>query len=168
MALLVPYFSFKFSFLPGATAPATPATEALYTVKFPQGKGSFKPGVDIKDVVAPVGGANRLIGSAVTKAMPEYEITLPQIDKNVLSLLLGGPAIAVAPPTTIAVGTQYVNNGWGFIAWYNLGDAVGTPLFSHYGFTCAVLPNGDLSGDPETPGEVKLRIRVLDQAGTFA
>lgn len=168
MALIVPFFSFKFSFLPGATAPVTPATESLYTVKFPQGKGSFKSNADIKDVVAPVGGTNRLIASAVTKAMPEYELTLPQLDKNILSLVLGGAAISPTEPTSIAVGSNYVNNGWGYIAWYNLGDTAGTPLFSHYGFTCSVLPSGDISGDPETPGEIKLRIRVLDTAGTFA
>lgn len=161
--------SAKFHFKQGDTAPITLTDATLYPVKFPEGKASFESKPNELKVQQPSAGVNKVAAKYVTSSETTYNLTLTTYDMNIMSLLLNGPTPTSATlPTTIAVGTDFNHTGWGMVEWYNNGDTLGSPSFTHTGFKCSISSEGAFSMDPEKPAEVTLKIEVLDVSGTFA
>ena len=160
--------SLKFHFLPGATAPATLTTASLYTIKFPEGVGGLTPTVSSIDNEVPVNGILAVDESVVTKSSFEYTYKLKKFDYKILAFLLGGATPATdTPPTTIAIGSDMAHSGWGYMEWYRNGDVANTPSKVHSGFTCQIIPDGELSLDPETFTEISFKIKITATRGTL-
>jgi hypothetical protein len=162
--------SVKFSFLSGATAPATLNTETLYLTKFPECSADWDPKVKTVDVMQPYLGVNQLIKSPVVQALPEYTLTLKSMNDNVTALFFGSAnALATdTEPTTITLGSGWLVSGWGYMAWYENGDAAGTPYRVHAGFQCQLVPSGNLSRDPEKPQEAKILVRLISAGSIYS
>lgn len=161
--------SLKFHFLAGATAPSTPGTSTEYVVKFPEGSGGISVNVDTVDNEVPVNGILGVERTVITKAALEYSYTIKQFDLNILSFFLGGATPTTnTPPTTITVGSDFAHSGWGYMEWYDNGDAGGSPLRKHTGFSCQIIPEGDFSLDPSKFTELKFKIKITATRGTLA
>jgi hypothetical protein len=160
--------SLKFHFLAGATAPTTLTTPALYLVKFPEGTGGLTPSVTSIENKIPVLGILAVDEAVVVESSYEYTYKLKKFDYKVLAFLLGGATPASdTPPTTIAIGSDLAHSGWGYMEWYRNGNTAGAPSHVHSGFTCQVIPDGEISLDPETFTEISFKIKITATRGTL-
>jgi hypothetical protein len=160
--------SFRLFVLPGLTAPATLTTKALYTVDLGEGVGGIKTDATIEDCEVPVAGVNQIEDSDIIKAVQEYSFKYKKLNMNLLSLMVGGPAVAVSEPTTLNVGSNFSNKVWAYIEWYRNGDTAGTPKFKHTGVQLSLSPDGEFSVDTAKHTEVSIKGKLFGAKGTLA
>lgn len=160
--------SFHLYVLPGLTAPTTLTNKALYTVDLGEGTGGIKTDATVEDCESPLAGVNQIEDSDIIKAVQEYSFKYKKLNMNLLSLMVGGPAVAATEPTTLNVGSNFSNKVWAYIEWYRNGDTNGTPKFKHTGVQLSLSPDGEFSADPTKHTEVSIKGKLFGSKGTIA
>lgn len=157
-------------FKQGSVIPATVTDKTLYPFNLPEGTLGINLDVTSEDNEVPVAGVLQVDETVITKFAIKYSYKMKKFDMNIMCLLMGGPTPTdvATPPTTIAVASNLSHSGFGYMEWYKNGDAVGTPFKKHYGFSCQIVPNGELSMDPAKYSEASLDIKITSTKGTFA
>ena len=160
--------SLKFYFSVGATPPSPLTTLTGYPVIFPEGQGGITPKLTVQSNYEPVAGVNTITDTAASQVEFDYMYTLKSFDYNILSFLLGASVPNTGtPPTSVVLGAT-LNKGYGLMQWYKNGDVSGTPIRTHSGFYCQVVPDGEITLDPAKFTELKLKINLLAISGSSA